>query len=157
MVRRRTPPIRGRAPVSTRRNGTIFLLVARHAEVASSTLPFVRAGRVLCLAGAALGALGLLGWLIEAPSLVSLVPRQPTLKPITAVALMLLGAAGALRCRAGAGRVPRTLSILAAVAVLAAGAGTLAEYALGAEWPFDRLFFPRRISSLGARHGLPAP
>ena len=87
-----------------------------------------RVGQLLCLGGAALGGLGLLGWVVGVPSLTTIVPGQPPMMPKTALALLLAGVAGALRHREHAGRVRRTLSLLAAVVVLALGAGTLVEY-----------------------------
>ena len=62
--------------------------------------------------------------------------------PNSAVGLLLLGVAGALRWREGAGRVARTLSLLAALVVLAIGLGTLAEYALQVDLSIDQLFVP---------------
>src|SRR5688572_20177390 len=97
------------------------------------------AGRLLCLLGAALGATGLIGWLADMPSLTTIFPGQPTMKPNTALSLILLGLGAALRRRRGASRALRMVSILAALAVLAAGIMTLTEYALNIDLHIDRL------------------
>jgi hypothetical protein len=98
-----------------------------------------RASVWLCLSGSALGALGLLGWVSGVSALTTIVPGLPPMMPITALALMLIGGAGAAYRRGGS-RLPRNaLSLLAAIAVLAIGVGQLAEYGLGIDLPMDRL------------------
>ena len=67
--------------------------------------PVKRLGRDLCLGGAGLGAIGLVGWLAGVEALVTIVPGQPPMMPNTALALMLLGFAGALRHPRDASRV----------------------------------------------------
>src|SRR4051812_26998118 len=76
-------------------------------------------GRLLCLGAAALGAIGLVGWVAGAPALTTIVPGQPPMMPNTALGLMLVGGAGALRPGEGRGGVQRTLSLVAALAALA--------------------------------------
>jgi PAS domain S-box-containing protein len=61
--------------------------------------------------------------------------------PNTALALLLVGSAGAMRHRKDTGRARYTLSVLAVLIVLAIGGGTLAEYALGADLHIDQLLF----------------
>ena len=100
-----------------------------------------RVGRKLCLGGATLGAVGLLGWVAGASLLTTVVPGQPPMMPNTALALLLVGIAGALRHREDTGRMARTLSVLAVLIVLAIGGGTLAEYELGADLHIDQLLF----------------
>ena len=56
-----------------------------------------RPGPVLCLIGAVVGAVGLLGWITGISFLTTLVPGQPQMKANTALSLLLLGAAGTLR------------------------------------------------------------
>ncbi|HEX6260456.1 MAG TPA: PAS domain S-box protein [Woeseiaceae bacterium] len=97
-----------------------------------------RIGRSMCLAGAALGALGFLGWAAGWPFLTTIVPGQPSMKPNTAVGLLLLGVAGAF-CREDTGPIRRMLSVLAALVVLGIGVGTLAEYALAVDLEIDRV------------------
>lgn len=87
-------------------------------------------GQGLCLAGAALGGVGLLGWIADLPSLTQVLPGQPPIPPRTGLALLLAGIAGALRHRERARGVRRTLAVLAAAVVLCLGAGTLLEYGL---------------------------
>ena len=114
-----------------------------------------RLGRALCIGGAALGALGLLGWIAGRESLTVLLPgQQPSMKPNTALALLLIGGAGALRHPAGAAGWRNALSTLAALAVLAIGAATLAEYVLGLDLHVDRLFVQDQA---GPYPGRPSP
>lgn len=74
--------------------------------------------------------------------------------PNTALALLLLGSAGALRGRPDAGVARRVLSVLAALVVLAIGAGTLAEYMLGVDLWLDQILFPAQG---GPYPGRPSP
>jgi PAS domain S-box-containing protein len=100
-----------------------------------------RVGRRLCLGGATLGAVGLLGWLTRTSILTTVVPGQPPMMPNTALALLLVGGAGALRHREDTARMPRMLSVLAVLVVLAIAVGTLAQYALGIDLHIDQLLF----------------
>ncbi|HEY8209510.1 MAG TPA: PAS domain S-box protein, partial [Myxococcaceae bacterium] len=116
---------------------------------------YARLGRGLCIGGAALGVLGLIGWIAGKELLTAILPGQPSMKPNTALALLLIGGAGALRHQAGgAGRWRRALSASAALAVLAIGAATLAEYALGLDLHVDRLLVRGQA---GAYPGRPSP
>ena len=90
-----------------------------------------RAGAWLCLGGAAVGALGLLGWITGTTRLTTIVPGLPPMMPNTALALLLIGGAGAMRQGANIGTARSMLSLLATLAVLAIGVGTLIEYGLG--------------------------
>lgn len=112
-------------------------------------------GRLLCSFGAALGALGLLGWLFDARSLTTVVPGQPPMMPNAGAALLMAGVAGALQKRGGRAPFVRLLaSRLAAMVVLAIGAGTLAEYGFGVDLHIDQLLF----RADGAPHpGRPSP
>ena len=100
---------------------------------------FGRLGRLLCLGGAALGALGLIGWFTGASALTTIVPGQPPMMANTAVGLLAIGLAGALRQPKDAGRVRRAVSLLLAFVVLALSIGTLAEYALATDLGIDQL------------------
>ena len=86
--------------------------------------------------------------------LTSILPGEPPMTPNAALALLLLGVAGALRAREGAGRVRRTLATVAALVALALGIATIAEYALQIDLHVDRLLPPggppRRPSPLTA-------
>ena len=110
--------------------------------------------RWLCLAGASLGALGLVGWMSRREFLLTLVPGQPPMMPNTALALTLLGMTGAALGRGRPGAAARTASAFAALIVLAVGIGTLAEYALGVDLGIDQLLIP---SELGPYPGRPSP
>lgn len=96
-------------------------------------------GRRLCLGGAAIGALGVLGSVTGTRWLTTLAPGQPTMVPNSSVALLLIGVAGALRAPKDARGWRRALSLLAAGVVLVIGAVTLVEYALEPTWSIDRL------------------
>jgi PAS domain S-box-containing protein/MYXO-CTERM domain-containing protein len=116
-----------------------------------------RIGQWLCLGGALLGLLGLLGSLTGSTSLTMVVPGQPPIMANTAVALVLLGTAGALRRRRHAGWERITLSLAAASAALTIGVGTLAEYGLEVDLHIDELLvraqggsYPGRPSPLTA-------
>lgn len=114
----------------------------------------VALGRCLCLGGAALGALALLGWVTGAMWLATLVPGHPTMMPNTALALLLVGAAKALRPAACEGGLRQALSVLAASIVLVIGAGTIVEYAFGVDLFLDRVLF---VSEGGPYPGRPSP
>ena len=68
-----------------------------------------RVGLWLCLAGAALGALGLLDGLVGPGVWTTLFPREVPMRPNTALGLGLIGGAGALRYREDAGRLKTIL------------------------------------------------
>jgi PAS domain S-box-containing protein len=100
------------------------------------------------------GAMGLAGWIVGPSSLTTIVPGKPPMMPNTALALLLIGVAAALRHQQDGGRVRKALSLLAALAVLAIGAGTLAEYALSRDLYIDELV----VRGRGAPHpGRPSP
>ncbi len=113
-----------------------------------------RIGQRLCLGGAALGALGLLGRVTDTAFLVTVVPGQPPMMPNTALGLLLIGSAGALRRPRDPGRAREALSLLAALVVLFIGAGTLVEYLLAVDLHIDQILF----SVQGGPHpGRPSP
>ena len=66
-----------------------------------------RAGAWLCLGGSALGALGLLGWITGTSGLTTIVSGLPPMMPNTALALLLIGGAGAMRQGANPGTARR--------------------------------------------------
>src|SRR5262245_41304447 len=88
----------------------------------------LRAAPALCLAGALVGAIGLIGWFTNTPLLATWIPGLPPTRPNTALALALLGASGALGSRPGATPAHKTLSLMGAVFVLALEIATLADY-----------------------------
>jgi PAS domain S-box-containing protein len=113
----------------------------------------VLGGRALCLGGAALGALGLAGWISGPTLLTTLGTGRPPMMPNTALALILAGGAGAIRHR-DAGRLQRALACVAALIVLAIAVGTLAEYVLPVDLPIDQLFIR---TEAGPYPGRPSP
>jgi PAS domain S-box-containing protein len=111
-------------------------------------------GQWLCIAGAAIGAVGLIGWGLGAPSLTTIVPGQPAMMPNTALGCLLIGIGGALRRHEDAGWSTRVLSLLATFVVLVIGAGTLTEYAFGTDLGIDQLLHP---GPTGPYPGRPSP
>ncbi|MFL5579787.1 MAG: PAS domain S-box protein, partial [Gemmatimonadaceae bacterium] len=116
-----------------------------------------RVGRALCLAGAALGALGLLGWAGRLPLLFTVVPGLPAMMPNAAVALLLVGVVGAVLQGRSVTPARRVLSSFAVLPVLVIGVGSLAEYTLGTGPLIDQVIFrgellpyPTRTSPLTA-------
>ena len=97
-----------------------------------------RVGRWLCLAGAAIGAAGLFDGLAGTGLLTAIAPADPPMTMNSALGLLCLGGAGLLREREDAGVVLKSLSIVAALLVLAIGVVTIAEHAfdrdLGIDW-----------------------
>jgi two-component system, sensor histidine kinase and response regulator len=120
--------------------------------VTSPTNP--RAARLLSAAAlqgsvavAALGALVLVGWILDSGFLKSLHPTLASMKPNTAAGFVLLGAAMWLRHPANdRGRRHQLATVLAAL-VAALGALTLCEYVFGIRLGIDQVLFPKSISS----------
>jgi len=96
-------------------------------------------GAGLCLAGAALGVLGLLDAVAKTRLLVDIAPREAVMRANSALSLLLLGTAGVLRAREDAGTTRRLLATAAAVLALGIGIGTIVEYALGIDLGIDQL------------------
>jgi PAS domain S-box-containing protein len=113
--------------------------VVKETTRSASRVRIVRASVWLCLGGAALGALGLLGWASGVTALTTIVPGLPPMMPRTALALVLIGGSGAAYRRDDRRPWWNTLSVLATLAVLALGVSQLAEYALGINPPLDRI------------------
>ena len=90
-----------------------------------------KVGCALCLIGAALGAVGLLGWITGMSWLAVLLPGAPRMPVNAAVSLVLIGVAAALRRHEAAPPARRVLTGAAAALVLAIGVATLVEYAFG--------------------------
>lgn len=93
-----------------------------------------------CLGGAVLGALGLASYFTGTTHLTSVTVGLPPMVPNTALALLLIGAAGAARQRVDAAPILYNASVVASLVVLAIGAGTLVEYALTVDLRIDNVF-----------------
>src|SRR5579863_2024656 len=104
-----------------------------------------RAGRWCCVAGAGIGALGLLAWTSGLGGLTAIIRGQRAMTPNTALSLFLIGVAAALRAAGKPRRVAKTLSIVAALVVLSVSVATLAEYVLGVDLRLDRILFGRDL------------
>src|SRR6476659_2868208 len=114
----------------------------------------IRAGRWCCIAGAGIGALGVLAWLLGIGALTAVIPGQPPMMPNTALGLLLLGVGAALRAPANAGRAAKAASVLAALIVLAVGVATLAECLLAMDLGIDRALV---VVHSGQHPGRPSP
>jgi PAS domain S-box-containing protein len=113
-------------------------------------------GPALCLAGAALGAAALAGWLLRIAVVTTFVAGRPAMMPNTAVAVLLLGAAAAMMPQSASARRgrPVVISVCAWVA-LVIGVGTLIEYAFGRDLALDRVLIG--VTGPAAYPGRPAP
>ena len=107
-----------------------------------TALRITNLGRGLCLGGASLGVLALIGWLTGVEVLYSAIPGGPPMMPNTAISTLLLGIAGALRHPRTPGPVRLIFCASAAIAVLMINLGTLAQYALDLNLGLERLFLP---------------
>src|SRR5690242_8630063 len=95
-------------------------------------------------------ALAMIGWAVNFPVLTSVVPGSPTMKPMTAVCLFLLGVSlWFLREPAGAGLEAdlerKRISFVAAAVAMFGGVASLAEYATGINFGFDALMFHQAV------------
>ena len=103
-----TASVIGDRPLSTFMAGLLVIVL---------TAPVVTLLAVTVIGLAALpvlfGAL-LIGWMVGWPALTTIAPGQAAMKPNTALALVLVGLAGAQRHRPPDGRLPRILAALAA-------------------------------------------
>jgi signal transduction histidine kinase len=97
--------------------------------------------RALCLAGAAIGALAIVGWLTHSAWATRFVPGQPAMQPPAAIAALLVGLAGALKSEARSAP-GQAMSRVAAIIALAIGTWTLLAYALGLRSSLEGFGFP---------------
>ena len=119
-----------------------------------TTAHISRLGHRLCLGGAAIGALGLVGAILGTDRLTTIVPGQPPMMPNTALGLLLLGGVGALRRKEAEGSVVRTLRFLATFFVLILATTTVLEYVLDVDLDVDQLL----VQGLSGPHpGRPSP
>ena len=129
-------------------------LSGHHPGILVTTLRTTNLGRAFCLGGASLGAIGLIGWLINVRVLVTILPGEPPMMPNTALALLLLGIAAAFSDSEHSQRPTRFMSTAAAGVVFVIGIGTLAEYALDLPVSIDQLLVHTRE---GPYSGRPSP
>jgi PAS domain S-box-containing protein len=112
-----------------------------------------RLGRLLCLGGAASGATGLTAWLSGAFGM----PASSGLSvmtPSTALALVLVGIAAAVRRDINAPRLHTTLAVVTAGVVLALCSTTLIEHGLGVDLHINRLLISSAPDAAPARPAL---
>lgn len=104
-----------------------------------------------------LAAAALLGWIIDSPTLRSLIAGLWQMTPFTAACLIICGVAlgaihyGVWRAGEGVSWVLLAGQVMALV-VAVVGAVMLAEYIFGADLLLDRIFFPTAIQSTARFH-----
>lgn len=126
---------------------------AAESEEASTRID--KTGALLCLAGAAFGVVGFVGWIAHAEALTTIIPGRPPMMPSTAVMLCLLGLGGALRYRSVGRRAPTLLSKLAASIVLVGGVLIFSEYVFRVDLGIDHLLLGG--AEPGPYRGRPSP
>jgi PAS domain S-box-containing protein len=109
--------------------------------VAERTSRTAKVGLAFTLAGAALGAFGLMGWFFGAAVLTNVLGDRPPMMPNTGLGLMLAGLGAALRYGERPGRLRKAVSVGSGVLVLALGAATLAEYILDRSLGIDEILY----------------
>jgi PAS domain S-box-containing protein len=97
------------------------------------------AGAGLAFGGAAIGVVALIGWMSGTPWLTTILPGLPPMMPTTALTLLLMGGAAALRQPHDDRSPRRWVSTVAALLVLAITVGTLAEYLFPINLPILRI------------------
>jgi PAS domain S-box-containing protein len=95
-----------------------------------------------CVAGVA----ALIGWQFRIELLKAPFSNSTFMAPTTALCLILLGLSLGLQREQGRGVRSRSLGKLCAAFVFVFGSLTVAEYATGLDFGFDRLFFAHRLS-----------
>lgn len=110
----------------------------------------LRLARLAARAAIVVGLLVLGGWLADVPLLKSVLPYTTTMKPLTALCLVLAGAALEALGRPGS-RAPVAARAAGAL-VAAVGAATLAQYLFAADFGFDRLLFRNAVEAEGGLH-----
>lgn len=94
-----------------------------------------------------IGALGLVGWIIQSSLLTSIDPSYVSMKPNTAVGLILLGTAALLMGLRTDGNITQQVSAWISGTVVLLGFITLAQYTLGANFGVDQLLFQDSVSN----------
>ncbi|MBI4514636.1 MAG: hypothetical protein HY699_02320 [Deltaproteobacteria bacterium] len=99
------------------------------------------AARIAGALAAVVGALVLAGWVLDVGALKSVLPGLATMKPNTALAVMLSGVALRLRCprQSAIGSPQSAIAVAGAAVVTLLGSLTLAEYASGWDFGIDAL------------------
>lgn len=110
-------------------------------------------GKLLCVAGAAIGGTMLFGVVTHAAGMLTLVPRKPPITGNAALCLLLLGISGALRRDVDARPARKIAAIVMSVLVIGLSLGTLAEYALEVDLGIDVLL----ARDEGPHPGRPSP
>ncbi len=106
----------------------------------------------------AFGAIGIAGWLLDRPSLQSLRPEWPAMRPNTALGLVLGGVSLLLLAPTGARGTRRAVGLVAAALVLTLGTVTTAQWGLGRDLGIDGvLAFVHPIRAAGPLPGRPSP
>lgn len=111
----------------------------------ASIKAFTRATSIIALVSA---LLALVGWWLDIAALKSILPGSAVMKPNTALAFMLSGAAlWFKRANGPAPRFFRAVAIACAFTVALIGLATLLEYATGYDLGLDRLLFSAAVNT----------
>src|ERR1041385_5755715 len=117
---------------------------------APSALAFAIVPKVVSRLGVVVSGLVLLGWTLNLPILQSILPGQPQMVPLTAVAFILASLSLATK--------PKVVSGICALAVILIAVLTLSEYVSGLNLGFDTLLFSQRFESIDRSFpGRPSP
>jgi len=106
--------------------------------------------RILAVAVAVLGALVLLGWVLDVPLLKGVLPGLATMKPNTACCFVLSGVALGLRVGLRDSAATRRIAQVCGAVVLLIGVTTLAEYVFRLDLGLDALLFRAPHPALGS-------
>ncbi len=106
---------------------------------------------------AAVGAVVLVGWLVDSDLLKSVVPRAVAMKPNTAVAFLLLGTGLALAGRSTPGDRSRWVGLALMLSAATIGMLTGIEYLTGRDLGIDQLLFRGSAPDPGGAPGRMAP
>src|SRR5690349_16655520 len=117
---------------------------------APSALAFAIVPKVVSRLGVVISGLVLLGWTLNLPILQSILPGQPQMVPLTAVAFILASLSLATK--------PKVVSGICALAVILIAVLTLSEYVSGLNLGFDTLLFSQRFQTIDRTFpGRPSP
>ena len=102
---------------------------------------FNRSERILGGLAGTIGAVSLLGWVLDVDILKSVVLGQATMKANTAVCFIVSGASLWISCKPSYGRVAHRLAKVSASIVAVAGLMSLSQYVFGVDLGIDQLLF----------------
>ena len=121
----------------------------------TSSAPFVLIPKVVSGLGVLISGLVLLGWTFNLPVLQSILPGQPQMVPLTAIAFILTSVSlGTLQNKRGLAVV----SGICALAVILIAVLIISEYISRFDFGFDKLLFSRQLTDTDQSFpGRPSP